>query len=206
MTSRLPKLIAFDLDYTLWDFWIDTHVYPPLKRDPTSGKVIDNQRKPQTIDFYRDVPQILHRLQSAGVMIAACSRTDAPPLAREALNLILVPPRAGDNNNNNNNNGAKPIPAIKFFDQLEIYPSSKIRHFKKLHEKTGIAYDEMIVDVRFFWRVVQLFFDDEWRNQEVEELGVTFTLVPNGLNDRILEKGLRDWRKRHPDQVDDDAV
>ncbi|OAX33303.1 magnesium-dependent phosphatase-1 [Rhizopogon vinicolor AM-OR11-026] len=194
MTSRLPKLIAFDLDYTLWDFWIDTHVYPPLKRDPTSGKVIDNQRKPQTIDFYRDVPQILHRLQSAGVMIAACSRTDAPPLAREALNLILVPPRAGDNDNDNDNTSAKPIPAIKFFDQLEIYPSSKIRHFKKLHEKTGIDYDEM------------LFFDDEWRNQEVEELGVTFTLVPNGLNDRILEKGLRDWRKRRPAQVDDDAV
>lgn len=28
-------------------------------------------------------------------------------------------------------------------------------------------------------------------------------LVPNGLNDRILEKGLREWRKRHPVQVDD---
>jgi len=52
-----------------------------------------------------------------------------------------------------------------------------------------------------------LFFDDEWRNQEVEELGVTFTLVPNGLNDRILEKGLREWRKRHPVQIiDDDAM
>ncbi|KAG1761408.1 magnesium-dependent phosphatase-1 [Suillus occidentalis] len=187
MTTRLPKLIAFDLDYTLWDFWIDTHVHPPLRRHHVTGKVIDSQRKPKTIAFYRDVPQIMHFLQAAGVTIAACSRTDTPLLAREALDLILIPPRTGSND-------MKPIPAIKFFDQLEIYPSSKIRHFKKLHEKTGISYDEM------------LFFDDEWRNQEVEELGVTFTLVPNGLDDQILEKGLEEWRKRHPVQVTEDVV
>ncbi|KAG1769057.1 magnesium-dependent phosphatase-1 [Suillus placidus] len=179
MTTRLPKLVAFDLDYTLWDFWVDTHVHPPLKRHHVTGKVIDSQRNPKTIDFYRDVPQIMHRLQAAGVTIAACSRTDTPSLAREALDLILIPPRTGSASS------AKPIPAIKFFDQLEIYPSSKIRHFKKLHEKTGIPYDEM------------LFFDDEWRNQE---------LVPNGLNDQILEKGLKEWRKRHPVQVTEDVV
>ncbi|KAG2360221.1 acid phosphatase-domain-containing protein [Suillus spraguei] len=138
MTTRLPKLVAFDLDYTLWDFWVDTHVHPPLRRHHVTGKVIDSQRNPKIIDFYRDVPQIMHRLQAAGVTIAACSRTYAPSLAREALDLILIPPRTGSDSS------AKRIPAIKFFDQLEIYPSSKIRHFKKLHEKTGIPYDEMV--------------------------------------------------------------
>lgn len=53
------------------------------------------------------------------------------------MDLILIPPRTGSSD-------MKPISAIKFFDQLEIYPSSKIRHFKKLHEKTGISYDEMV--------------------------------------------------------------
>ncbi len=31
----LPRLFVFDLDYTLWPFWVDTHVTPPLK--PASG-------------------------------------------------------------------------------------------------------------------------------------------------------------------------
>ena len=39
-----------------------------------------NVRYDNKISFYHDVPQILHRLQSAGVIVAACSRTSAPEL------------------------------------------------------------------------------------------------------------------------------
>ncbi|KAJ9114417.1 hypothetical protein QFC20_001560 [Naganishia adeliensis] len=49
---------------------------------------------------------------------------------------------------------------------LYVYPaddpqqkSSKLRHFKSIHKKTGIAYADM------------LFFDDESRNKEVEQVG-----------------------------------
>ena len=33
-----------------------------------------------TVSFYHDVPQILHRLRSENVVIAACSRTSATVL------------------------------------------------------------------------------------------------------------------------------
>ncbi|KAL4249006.1 HAD superfamily protein [Abortiporus biennis] len=187
MTSRLPKLVAFDLDYTLWDLWIDTHVTPPLKSDgKTLNLVVDKYG--EKIKFYPHVPEILHRLRNADdeVVIAACSRTSAPALARSALSLLLVPPGAGHKH-------SAPTRATEFFKFQEIYPGSKLTHFRRLHEKTGIPYSEM------------LFFDDEHRNKEVESLGVTFCLVKRGLDDLTFEHGLAEWRKRHPVEVVEDA-
>ncbi|KAJ3858650.1 magnesium-dependent phosphatase-1 [Lentinula novae-zelandiae] len=185
MSTRLPKLVAFDLDYTLWDLWIDTHVTGPLHRNKdTLNEVLDKYN--ESVSFYNHVPQILHRLRAAGVTIAAASRTSAPTSARSALTLLLVPPMEGSKD--------EPMKAIDFFDQLEIYPGSKLTHFKKLHQKTGMPYSEM------------LFFDDELRNKEVEKLGVTFCLVKKGLDDRTFERGLAEWRKRHPEEVFEDPV
>ncbi|KAH9971643.1 magnesium-dependent phosphatase-1 [Russula compacta] len=186
MASRLPKLIAFDLDYTLWPLWIKTHADSSLKREGDAlNKIRD--RYGNEVAFYGDVAQILHQLRSVGVVIAACSRTTAPALARQALSLLLLPPMAGD--------AQSPImPAIKFFDQLEIYPGSKIAHFKQLHKKTGIPYSEM------------LFFDDELRNSEVESLGVKFQLVHRGLDNACFDQGLESWRAQHPEKDTDAAL
>ncbi|KAF7981014.1 hypothetical protein HWV62_35855 [Athelia sp. TMB] len=200
MTSRLPKLIAFDLE-SLWDLWIDTHVTPPLKRDGnTLNRVLD--RHGTEVALYKDVPQILHRLRAADVVLAAASRTSAPELcvhppsifrpsmrvlrsrrAREALTLLLVPPPPGAD--------APPTRAIDFFAQKEIYPEpgSKLAHFRKIHQKTGISYAEM------------LFFDDEARNREVARLGVTFHHVPHGVDAAAFEAGLAEWRRQHPVEV-----
>ncbi|KAK0437379.1 magnesium-dependent phosphatase-1 [Armillaria borealis] len=198
MTTRYPKLVAFDLDYTLWDLWIDTHVSGPLHRHKnTLNEILDRRdsdfvvprlipdlylRHNSPISFYRDVPHILHRLREAEVIIAAASRTSAPNLARQALSLLLVPPKDGDKD-------TSPFKAAHFFDQAEIYPGSKLTHFKRIHEKTGISYSEM------------LFFDDEHRNKEVEQLGVTFCLVPDGVNHKVFEKGLSLWQSRNAVEV-----
>ncbi|TDL18226.1 magnesium-dependent phosphatase-1 [Rickenella mellea] len=180
MGARYPQLIAFDLDYTLWDLWIDTHVTGPLRRE---GKELNNlyDRYGQEMSFYPDVPQILHRVRAADVKIAACSRTAAIRLAREALSLLLLPPPKS-------NPGAELMTAIEFFDHTEIYPTSKIVHFKELHKKTGIPYSEM------------LFFDDEHRNIEVESLGVTFCLVENGMDENVFDEGIKEWRRRQEKQ------
>ncbi|KAJ6495249.1 magnesium-dependent phosphatase-1 [Mycena sanguinolenta] len=165
-----PKLIAFDLDYTLWNLWIDTHVTGPLRQSGDS--VVDAHGVP--VEFYADVPGILRRLRDQGVFIAACSRTHAPDMARQALQLLHV---AG--------NDEEPAqPAIELFDNLQIYPGSKLTHFREIHAKTGIPYNQM------------LFFDDERRNREVENLGVVFHLTPTGIDNATFDAGIRAWQVR----------
>ncbi|KAI9634357.1 magnesium-dependent phosphatase-1 [Dioszegia hungarica] len=167
-----PQLIAFDLDYTLWDLWIDTHVSPPLKRRGESiNQLID--RRGQPLEFYAEVPSILSELKRRNIHIAAASRTSAPELAREALGMMLL------------HDEGKTVKAVSYFNTMEIYPGSKLKHFRSIHSKTKIPYDQM------------LFFDDEHRNIETESLGVTMQLVPPSGTDRaLLAAGLALWRKR----------
>ncbi|KAF8968456.1 magnesium-dependent phosphatase-1 [Flammula alnicola] len=146
-----PQLVALIWShYTLWDLWIDTHVTGPLKRhEDTVNQVLDTYGEP--ISFYKDVPHILHNIRSRSlqmeasaeqedrkVVIAACSRTHAPDLAHQCLRLLLVP-------SSHEHSSPMPKPAIEFFDELEIYPGSKITHFKSLHERTGIPYADMVM-------------------------------------------------------------
>eukprot|EP00073_Rattus_norvegicus_P040419 XP_008768897.1 PREDICTED: magnesium-dependent phosphatase 1 isoform X1 [Rattus norvegicus] len=83
--TRLPKLAVFDLDYTLWPFWVDTHVDPPFHKS-SDGTVRD--RRGQDIRLYPEVPEILGRLQSLGVPVAAASRTSEIEGANQLLELF----------------------------------------------------------------------------------------------------------------------
>jgi len=148
----LPKLIVFDLDYTLWAFWVDTHVTPPLKASSSHDSAKD--RFGENFKFYDDVPSILVALRERGIKVGIASRTSAPDLGRELLRLLHIPDAEG-----------KKKKAIDYCDYLEIYPGSKITHFTKLRESSGFKYEEM------------LFFDDEARNRNVESLGVHMQLV-----------------------------
>jgi magnesium-dependent phosphatase 1 len=48
---------VFDIDYTIWPFWVDTHLTPPLKAVKNGSKVQDRYR--ESFEFYEDVPSIL---------------------------------------------------------------------------------------------------------------------------------------------------
>ncbi|KAG5978911.1 hypothetical protein E4U54_007001 [Claviceps lovelessii] len=184
----LPKLIVFDLDYTLWPFWVDTHVSPPLKPSPTRTSAAD--KFGEDFAFYADVPWILQLLPraigcdssssssapNAPIKLGVASRTSAPQLARDLLKMLHLPPLE---------EGDKSRRAIDVFDgPMEIYPSSKIRHFEAIQKKTGIRFEDM------------LFFDDERRNAETERLGLTMWLVSDGLCWGEVEKGVEEWRRR----------
>lgn len=41
-----------------------------------------------------------------------------------------------------------------------------------------------------------LFFDDERRNRNVEQLGVCFWLVEDGVTRGEVDKGVQEWRSR----------
>ncbi|KAH9811895.1 magnesium-dependent phosphatase-1 [Melampsora americana] len=181
LKQPLPKLVAFDLDYTLWPCWVDTHIHPPLRPTTKPGELVDKAGR--KLSFFSDVPRILTKLQSAGVKIAACSRTHRPDIAHQALSEIKL----SRNPDSSSDDEQELIRSIEFFDNLQIYPGSKLIHFRTIQTELKIEFDQI------------LFFDDESRNIEVERLGVHFVLVDDsiGLNWKTFIDGLNAWRVKH---------
>ncbi len=117
-----PKLVVFDLDFTLWDcggLWIDCTT-PPFRLD-AEGAVRD--RRDRRFRLYPEVPGILDHLESAGCLLGLASRTEQPDWAREVLDLMGIRQR---------------------FQFEEIYPGSKVRHFHALRKASELAFGEML--------------------------------------------------------------
>ncbi|KAM6453110.1 magnesium-dependent phosphatase 1 [Liasis olivaceus] len=152
---RTPALVVFDLDYTLWPFWVDTHVDPPFQKK-SDGSVQDRNKRP--VNLYPEVADVLQQLQSKGIPMAAASRTGEIRGATQLLDLLGL---------------------NSYFHYTEIYPGSKVTHFQRLSQQSGIPFHQM------------LFFDDENRNiRDVSELGVLCVLVPRGMTLSLLNQGL----------------
>ena len=211
----LPALLVFDLDYTLWPFWVDTHVSSPLRPAiPTTQQSPSNRsgtcqpntkmldRWGESYTFYPEVPAILAAARQQGVVMSLASRTHAPDLAGEMLRGVQVPVAAEDGGNKNAV-GNKPLRAWDFFTHPQIYPGSKTTHFRRIQtqlshppaSKHGSSSNPLQGFTVPFEDM--LFFDDEGRNRNVEtELGVTFWLVPDGVNCEEVDRGVWEWRRR----------
>ncbi len=141
--------------------------------------------------------------------MSVASRTHAPDLAKDMLkNLVVTPPfkptaeddadeKKKEKEKKKKSKAVKPLKALEYFTNMQIFPGSKTMHFEKIQEgmrKAGseVAFADMV------------FFDDEARNRNVEvELGVTFWLVRDGVTREEVDKGVWEWRKRrgiHPAQ------
>jgi len=147
-------LVVFDLDFTLWDCggtWCD-HTNPPYFKQ--NGIIRDEDDR--KIQLYPDVKVILENLKKQNVQMGVASRTGAPDWADELMQLFDIK---------------------KYFDHFEIYPGSKLNHFRSIQEKTGFSYRDMV------------FFDDEYRNiDEVSSLGVKAVFVEDGVNLEVFNQ------------------
>ncbi|KAK3911985.1 Magnesium-dependent phosphatase 1 [Frankliniella fusca] len=154
--QRKPKLIVFDLDYTLWPFFVQTQVARPLIKN-SDGDVFDRYHQP--IKPFLEVPMILSDLHGKGYELAIASRTCEIRGANQLIKLFEWD---------------------KYFKYKEIYPISKLKHFSKLCGDSGFNYEEML----FFdddKRNIQLLSEKGVTCIHVPRVGVTKSLVEAGL-------------------------
>ncbi|MCJ1381309.1 hypothetical protein MMC17_004419 [Xylographa soralifera] len=218
----LPKLLIFDLDYTLWPFWVDTHVTPPLKAKDNNTRAVD--RLNESFAFYPSVPPVLHAAHTLSLPLALASRTSAPELAISLLKTLHIPPPpppplpsptpSTSTNNSTSNPFHAPSRPLLPSPQLSTSSLPKLRR----HASTPAlaapkrAYDFFAHsaifpgDKRTHMAKLQrasgvaytemLFFDDEGRNRNVEALGVCFWLVRDGVTREEVDRGVGEWRRR----------
>nr|CDS31076.1 magnesium dependent phosphatase 1 [Hymenolepis microstoma] len=159
--SRKPKLIVFDLDFTLWPFdCIDyTHSHLTIRDD----KVYDSFN--HVVEPFPESGAVLQIIkEELNTKIGVASSTAAPRMGRKFINLF----------------GWE-----KYFDYVEIYPTDKTRHFRKLENDSGISFQDM------------LFFDDLGFNiRDVSSLGVHCVHVnEDGVDLALLRSGLESFAR-----------
>lgn len=174
--KKRPKIIVFDLDYTLWPYYVDCHATPPIKRTnqtTTFGylKVIDSTGL--QMNGYKDVNKILYTLKnhclnaSKNEYLAIASRSTTRDLALETI---------------------EALDWTSYFSSFQIYPKSKTIHMKKILEELNMTSYEDI-----------LFFDDEIQNiKQTKTLNLTAIEVDPyiGVDMKLLIQGLEIYEKK----------
>jgi len=115
-----PKLLVFDLDYTIWPFWCDTHVTPPFRADK-SNRILDKHKN--KVKLYPESKKLLQLLKEKDFLIAAASRTETPDVAEKLLNLFEI---------------------NQYFDFKQVYPGCKIKHFQNIQKDSGVEFEDMV--------------------------------------------------------------
>ncbi|KYM98915.1 PREDICTED: magnesium-dependent phosphatase 1-like [Cyphomyrmex costatus] len=118
--EKKPKVIVFDLDYTLWPFWVDTHVDPPFKKG-AQNKVVDALGR--NVNYYSDVSDVLKQLSEEGYELGIASRTSEIKGAKQLIGLYDWK---------------------KYFKYIEIFPGSKVVHFSNIQKSSHTDYKDMI--------------------------------------------------------------
>jgi magnesium-dependent phosphatase 1 len=166
--SRLPGVVVFDLDDTLWEGEVDCSGGPPFKLSAGSRDVVlccHNSR----VQLFEDVIDIFDLLIHLNVPIAYASRTWQPSWAKKALEQFKC-----------GTDGAS--------DMWQISVSagwgdcSKVSHIRKISADLNLPIDSMV------------FFDNELRNiRDISPLGATCGYCPDGLTMEIFQNKMLEY-------------
>jgi magnesium-dependent phosphatase 1 len=168
--KKKPTVIVFDLDFTLWPYFVDHHVTPPISKKKLNKREVIVDSDGFEMSGFVDVSRILKTLKEKCLgpdqHLAIASRSTTPELAMETIEL----------------HGWK-----NYFSSFQIYPRNKTEHMKKIKE-----------DLKFDKYQEVLFFDDEYHNiMDTSYLGVCAIEINRslGLNIETLLAGLDHFSK-----------
>ena len=161
-------VVIFDLDDTLWPFWVDTHISPPfhVKKVKENGEKILEDRYGFEIKLYPEVMQILEKAKKEGIIMGTVSRTLEPEYGKQVLKLLDIE---------------------KYFISCEFDTNKKTTPIKKIAKLAGIK--EGIKRC--------ILFDDESINlNDNKNEGGVGVLINNGLNMKEFENGIKIFKSK----------
>lgn len=164
-----PKLLVFDLDYTIWPCFIEMYD-EPFERILKDKREIVRDNFKKEIKCFEDIDDLLKFLYeqsiSGKLKLAIASRSSGRKAAMDYLRLLGYD---------------------KYFSSIQIYPGNKTRHIKKICDEIGHKdFNEII------------FYDDDVENMyNTKHLGIHTCLLNanNGLNLACFIKSLKDFNK-----------
>jgi magnesium-dependent phosphatase-1 len=169
----------FDLDYTVWPFFLDIYsIGPPFRSIEDGYTVIDCANN--LVRMLPDAGQILCAVADAGIPVVLCSRNQRPEWCKEVISLYRVPDG-------------------RFFSEICDPASvikgahSKLEHLRQIQRALDCPFEDL------------LFFDDEMRIcYEARSLGVKAVCVTKaGLSLHALSMGLAEFNNHSTmDNVD----
>jgi magnesium-dependent phosphatase 1 len=186
--DHIPRLVVFDLDFTLWfpemyELW-----GAPFKKNPTTGAVTDC--KGEQVHFFGAVHSVLSLLETDPQFrdtteVAVASRTTEPKWAKTCMRLMDVDiggqsvSVGEDEEDEDDEEDVAKTSLQSIVDYEAIYPRNKRVHFEQLKKDSGIPYEDM------------LFFDNEYGNvHDIQKLGVTCAYCPQGLTEGSWIQGM----------------
>ena len=163
-----PNIIVFDLDYTLWPYFIDSHVSPPISMSNAS-EIIDKHG--YSFKPFKHVTQILKTLRENCLgeegHLAIASRSSTKDLAMEAIQMYGW---------------------TSYLSSFQIYPRSKDTHMKQIQKELKFADFNQVL----------FFDDDQKNVRPTKDLGVLPFLVNqvDGLNLHAICDGLSQFNRK----------